>query len=185
MKFAYARPDGGVNIVSAACKEALAPLLRKHDADGFPLPFTDADYRAHVLERNGVTEAEIINLPDSWTGPDGPRASWIIENGQIVSDPIKAQAARIPWIKAEAQRRIIAVVGAKDLTSCLVKQLNANMRANELNDIQASRAFTPEEEAEASALRALAAQIKAIRAASDALELTAPADYTNNTYWPD
>lgn len=87
-------------------------------------------------------------------------------------------------VRAEAQRRIIALVGAPDLTSCMIKQMNANMRANELNDIQHSRELTAEEAAEANALRSLATQIKSIRAASNVLEPQPPSDYTDDKYWP-
>jgi hypothetical protein len=87
-------------------------------------------------------------------------------------------------VRAEAQRRIIAAVGATNLTGCFIKQLNANMRANELNDIRHTRSWTTEESAEADALRALAEQIKAIRAASNAMEANPPSDYTNNSRWP-
>lgn len=87
-------------------------------------------------------------------------------------------------VRTEAQRRIIALVGAQDLTGCLIKQLNANMRANELNDIMHSRELTAEEAAEATALRSLATQIKAIRAASNVLEPNPPTDYADNKYWP-
>lgn len=90
-------------------------------------------------------------------------------------------------VKAEAQRRIILVTGAHDLESCIIKQLNANMRANELNDARVSgRTLTPEEETEAAQLRALADAIKAIRAKSNEIELMSPipADFaTNEAYW--
>ncbi len=87
-------------------------------------------------------------------------------------------------IKAEAQRRIIALVGASDLTSCLIKQLNAQMRANELNDKRISGGtLTAEETAEADALRALAAAIKAIRAKSNEIESSLPSDYTADRHW--
>lgn len=79
-------------------------------------------------------------------------------------------AARVSQIKQIAQDKIIALVGANDLKSCLIKQLNANMRANELNDKQINGTLSPEETAEATALRNLAASIKAIRAHSNQLE---------------
>lgn len=89
-------------------------------------------------------------------------------------------------VKAEAQRRIIALTGASDIMNCLIKQHNASMRAIELNDKRLSNgALTAQEEAEAQALRDLAAAIKAIRAASNVLEAMAPipADYESDTYW--
>lgn len=97
---------------------------------------------------------------------------------------MEAPATTANDVRAEAQRRIIALVGATDLTGCLIKQLNANMRANELNDIMHSRELTSEEAAEATALRSLATQIKAIRAASNDLEPNPPADYADTKYWP-
>lgn len=184
MKFAYSGANGGVRIVTAATKENLAPLLTKYDNDGLPVPFTDADYVAHVLERNGVSETEIVLLPDDWRPPDGPRGSWVIENGNIVSDAVKAAQLRLPLVRLEAQRRIIALVGATDLQSCLIRQLNANMRANELNDIRHERQWTEQEATEAAALRVLADQIKAIRAASNVLELAPPEDFADDRYWP-
>jgi hypothetical protein len=106
-----------------------------------------------------------------------------------LSDVLRVYGLRGPYVsindvRAEAQRRIIALVGAPDLTSCMIKQMNANMRANELNDIQHSRELTAEEAAEANALRSLATQIKSIRAASNVLEPNPPPDYADDKYWP-
>jgi hypothetical protein len=103
----------------------------------------------------------------------------------IESDKVRAvNYPTIDDVRLEAQRRIIALVGATDLMSCLVKQLNANMRANELNDIQQAREFTQQESAEATYLRSLATQIKSIRAASNVLEPNPPSDFNDNKYWP-
>jgi len=91
-------------------------------------------------------------------------------------------------VKAEAQRRIIALTGQRDLLACMIKQSNANMRANELNDKRVSgETLTAEEETEATALRNLAGAIKAIRSASNAVELLdpIPLDYTAASYWPE
>lgn len=90
-------------------------------------------------------------------------------------------------MRAEAQRRIVALTGAADLQGCLIKQLNANMRANELNDIRASGGGTlsPSEEGEAQALRGLDAAIKALRAASNVFEAAdpIPPDYADDAHW--
>lgn len=89
-------------------------------------------------------------------------------------------------VKAEAQRRIVVVTGAADIQSCLIKQLNANMRANELNDKRLSGGeLTTEEAAEAAALRGLAENIKSIRAASNEIEAMTPipADYADDSRW--
>lgn len=88
-------------------------------------------------------------------------------------------------VRAEAQRRIVAMTGASSLDGCLVKQLNAAMRATELVNKRAlGITLTPEEEAEAAALQALADQVKAIRAASNAMEGTPPADFADDRRWP-
>lgn len=89
-------------------------------------------------------------------------------------------------VKDEAQRRIIATTGAQDLQSCMIKQLNANMRANELNDARISGGtLTPAEEAQADYLRGLAARIKDIRTRSNEIEAMAPIpdDYAKDGYW--
>lgn len=89
-------------------------------------------------------------------------------------------------VKAEAQRRIVALTGATDLQSCLIKQLNANMRANELNDKRLTGGeLTIEEAAEAAALRGLAESIKSVRAASNEIEAMSPipADYADDSRW--
>jgi hypothetical protein len=87
-------------------------------------------------------------------------------------------------VRAEAQRRIMALVGAATIEACLIKQLNANMRANELNDYRHNRELTTQEAGEAAALRGLADQIKAIRAASNILEPNPPTNFTADEYWP-
>ena len=90
-------------------------------------------------------------------------------------------------VRAEAQRRIIAMVGARDIMHCLIKQHNAQMRATELTLKKAENiALTAEEEAEAAMLQGIADTIKAIRAASNVLEVMdpTPADYADDKHWP-
>ena len=90
-------------------------------------------------------------------------------------------------VKLEAQRRIIALTGKNTLQDCMIKQFNALMRAGQLTDKRVNgEALTAGEETEADALRALADRVKAIRAASDTIEVMSPipADYTDNRWWP-
>lgn len=96
-------------------------------------------------------------------------------------------APTIEDVRSEAQRRIIHAMSARDLQHCLIKQLNANMRANELNDIRHERTLTAEEEAEADALRSMAEYVKSVRAASNVLEAMNPIpdDYADNSRWQD
>lgn len=87
-------------------------------------------------------------------------------------------------VRAEAQRRIIALMGASDLTSCILKQCNANMRAVELTNKKATGvALSASETAEAEALEAVATRIKQIRAASNVLEADPPVDFAADTHW--
>lgn len=88
-------------------------------------------------------------------------------------------------IRAEAQKRIIGLLGARDLNGCLTKQLNALMRATELANKRAiGNDLTSDEAAEAEHLEAMASAVKAIRAASNAMEPNPPQDYTSDKHWP-
>jgi len=88
-------------------------------------------------------------------------------------------------VRDEAQRRIIALTGATSLIETIIKQSNANMRANELNDKRLNgETLTVQEQAEADGLRALAGAIKAIRAASNVMEPNPPANFTDDNNWP-
>lgn len=109
--------------------------------------------------------------------------TWIEGGG--VPDPYETPIVTAAHVKTEAQRRIVGIVRAPDLMSCIVKQLNANMRANELNDIRYSREWTPQEAGEAAALQGLAEVIKGVRAKSNMLEAMnpIPADYAADQYW--
>lgn len=121
---------------------------------------------------------------------DYPRNAFTrIESEDSLTDVLRLASLRGPRVtiddvRSEAQRRIVLTFGATDLNGCLIKQLNANMLANELSDIRFTRALTPSEEATATALRNLASKIKAIRAASNVLEAAPPADYRDNRHWP-
>jgi hypothetical protein len=81
-------------------------------------------------------------------------------------------------VKAEAQHRIYNILPEW-------KQRNLTARAAELA-IKGQANWTPEEQAEYDAGQLLWDQIKAIRAASDALELMNPIpdNYTDDSYWP-
>lgn len=88
-------------------------------------------------------------------------------------------------VKEEAQRRIIKLTGATDMTGCLIKQLNAEMRATRLTYKQAmNQPLTPEEEAEVKALQDMADMVIAIRAASDVIEKDPPLEVENDPRWP-
>jgi hypothetical protein len=142
-----------------------------------------------VVEQRDLTMADVPEHKRGMWRPmvyegNGPESEVVIEGDRVrfVRRQMHAVAA---MVKAEAQRRIVALTGAADLTSCLIKQINANMRANRLNDIRMSREWTPEEAAEGQALRTLALTIEAVRIRSNAIEATdpIPADYADDRHW--
>lgn len=105
--------------------------------------------------------------------------------GTGLLEGVSAQAVvTADMVRAEAQRRIIALTRASDLQSCIIKQLNAQMRATELVNKRAlGGMLSGEEVSEAAALQSLADGIKAIRARSNALEADPPADYADDSHW--
>ena len=117
------------------------------------------------------------------------QAAPVVEANRVVISYTKTRrslAEQKAAVKAEAQRRIISLTGRMSLMDCMIKQSNANMRANELNDKRLNGAtLTAEEEAEATALRNLAIVIKAIRSKSNEIEALdpIPLDYTADIYW--
>jgi hypothetical protein len=135
---------------------------------------------------NGQTyDAGSLTLPGSGRAF---RSAWTTPiNGVVQLDAAKLREMMIVKVKDEAQRRIIALTGADDLTATMIKQLNASMRATEFNNkLATGGTLTTEEQAEATALQALADAIKAIRAASNVLEAMdpIPSDYDDNSNWP-
>lgn len=101
-----------------------------------------------------------------------------------ISNAEKARLSRLISVKDEAQRRIIAMTGASDFNGCLVKQLNALMRATELANKGAAN-WSAEEAAEAAFLQRMTDTIKSIRAASNAIEAMRPIpdDFAADKYW--
>lgn len=146
--------------------------------------------------------AYVTELPDGWhaTAEDAIATGIPRDEAQLPATALdeadlsarlrryglQGPIADIADVKAEAQRRIIALTGTATLLDCIIKQSNANMRANELNDKRIDGAqLTPSEAAEADALRGLATAIKAIRAKSNEIEVMTPipADFTSDAYW--
>lgn len=148
-----------------------------------------------MIGRNFSAELEaagLMGLPFSWseTGELFGREALTAAQNATLDAVIAAHVPELVLVadvKQEAQRRIVALTGVADLASCLIKQMNANMRANELNNILATGGtLTAEEQTEAAQLQAYAAAIKLIRAKSNEIEAMSPipADFaTNNAYW--
>jgi hypothetical protein len=116
MKLAYAKPDGGVAIVHAAAREVLALVVGTLDENG-AWTLSEADYLAHVLQRNGLSEEGVVRLPDDWTPPTAPRASWVLANGRVSFDPQKAAAAYQQVFAAAIDRHIDKTAKARDYDS--------------------------------------------------------------------
>lgn len=99
-------------------------------------------------------------------------------------NPVAAYQPTADDVRAECQRRIFMLLGVTAFEACTVKQLNATMRATELtNKLARGDSLTSAEEAEAAQLEALATAIKHLRAASNALGETPPADYASDAHW--
>lgn len=96
---------------------------------------------------------------------------------RIVRSPISIPPTTIADVKAEAQRRIFGRYPQW-------KQANMTARAVELLQIGQTN-WSAEEQAEAAALNAAWAWIKAIRTKSDEIELLEPlpADITHDSWW--
>lgn len=97
-----------------------------------------------------------------------PREVWLTEAYE--PEEINAlRAATVVAVKVEASRRILSVYP-------LWRQSNMTKRACEIVDIRIDRALTEEEEAERQALKAAAAWVDTVRAASDDIEALIPND---------
>ncbi len=90
----------------------------------------------------------------------------------------KESASPITRIKNEARRRIIEVVGPD------WKQQNILARAAELHLKETRSVITSGESAELQTILDLWGWVKSVRATSDALEISQPADYKDDQHWP-
>lgn len=97
-----------------------------------------------------------------------------------------------PWpspidqVRAEASRRMQALVGARNAHHLEIIIANANREAIRLLRAKLERPWTPEEAARAAELEAADQAIEAIRAASNVLEAMdpVPADFADDGRWP-
>jgi len=90
-------------------------------------------------------------------------------------------------VRAEAQRRMMALVGARDAEHLALVITNGLREATRLLQKEAAgQALTPEEDARKHQLQQVDAAIEAIRAASNRLEAMEPIpeDYADDKYWP-
>lgn len=145
LRFARKTPEG-VTIIAAAPKSDLQHVLG---------PLTDEAYRAHVLERNGFTEADVTELPDDWEPPGGDRTfrnAWTLDKGQTVVDMPKAREiwkdkmrlARAPLL-AELDKAYLRADEAKDETAKEEVAVQKQELRDVTDDPRIDAAKTPEE----------------------------------------
>lgn len=128
-----------------------------------------------------------VPVEDETVGTPGPLTSamteTIVEQNRVVKRTTHAAVAvdvQKMAVKNEARRRILARYPDW-------KQTNMGARGLELQEIwRQAGAWTAEEQAEANALAAAWGWIKAVRAASDLIELMSPipVDYAADVRWP-
>lgn len=107
----------------------------------------------------------------------------LIEDGAVIQDYVALPPSIID-VANEAQRRIIALVGARDIDHCFAKQFNAQMRALEITRKEMRQeVLTPAEVAEAALIEAMVTAIKRIRECSNRLTDPVPQDYRDDRHW--
>lgn len=102
----------------------------------------------------------------------------------VVRLPAALLAVSADDVRAEASRRMQALVGARDAHHLEIIIANGTREAVRLLRLAGERAWTPEEAMRAALLEQLDAGIEAIRAASNAMESDPPTDYAADNRWP-
>jgi hypothetical protein len=119
-----------------------------------------------------------------WREHVSAQIGWGVVNGEPVEPEVLAPVPTADDVRAECQRRVMALTGTTDIIKCLIKQHNAQMRATELVLKKASGVvWTEAETLEAAALQSMADAIKALRVKSNLLEPSPPSDYTDDRHW--
>jgi hypothetical protein len=152
-----------------------------------------SEIQKHFIDKNG--NAFVAIFPDqkranAYTQPDGiteisppptPNHRWI-KGAWALPAP---QPVTIDQVRAEADRRITALVGAVTSRQKDIRISNATREAVKL--LRAGEAnWSAEQAARATMLEGMDAAIDAIRAKSNALEAMdpIPLDFAVDTYWP-
>lgn len=140
------------------------------------------DDKNHQTIRKIAGGAEYLIPAD----PDNNDYQQIISSGQTIL-PYDEPTPTPDDVRAEAQRRMIALIGARDANNLAIKIQNALRETARLLEKEVSGvALTPQEKTRKQTLMTMDAAIEAIRAASNTLEAMTPvpADYTNDSRWP-
>lgn len=160
------------------------------------------------LENGVITEVRELVLTDvpfhkrsQWRTVDDtppvydPKVATIRKAGWLISDTFAsvmyeviphAREILVLEVKAEAQRRIVALTGTTDIVAAIIKQLNALMRATKLMNTKADgKSLTAEQQTESLQLEAFSNAVELIRRKSDELEAMdpIPVNFTDNVWW--
>ena len=149
--------------------EEAPPILSANKGAWLPLTL-----RGGMPEYDPETEA---CEPSETIGADAVTEGWAIRD-LVEAELVERVAQRRVAIKVEARTRILAAYPDW-------KQTNMVARGVELQDAwRQNGEWTTGEQAEAAALQSAWTWIKAVRAASDALEISLPADFGADEHWP-
>jgi hypothetical protein len=114
----------------------------------------------------------------------------LIAAGVVIASPV-LPASTADDVRAEASRRMQALVGARDADHLAIIVANGTREQGRLLAIRTGipgviepRDWTEAEATRAAALWAFDAAIEAIRAASNAMEPDPPADFASDHRWP-
>lgn len=155
--------------------------------DGFAINAVDEAGRFVGAKPSGEYVAEApepppaLNINGEIWGWDGSAWVDIRSADEIAAD---VQRDRLAGVRAEASRRMQALVGARDASHLDIIIANASREAIRLLRLGEAN-WTAEQAARAAQLEAVDAAIEAIRAASNVLEAmdSIPADYADDSYW--
>ena len=167
--------------------DAMQPPLTIQDADGLemPNPEPQKDFRPLVIqwpEHNKATHQ--AGDPTDTVEADRVLRTWVVA-------PRTMPPATADDVRAECQRRMMLLLGARDADHLDRIISNGQREANRLNTIRtgipgvvAAREWTQPETVRAATLWGADAAIEALRNVSNVLEISLPADYAADSHWP-
>lgn len=152
-------------------------------------PFEPAAWFWHVADGpSGMAWSSAATAYVDVASADPARSTRIASEAEL-ADVLRRYGLRGPLVtaddvRAEASRRMQALVGARSAAHLDMIVANGTREAVRLLRFKAERPWTAEEAARAAELEQLEAAIEAIRAASNLMEPAPPADYADDSHWP-